>query len=157
MADEKMPGSDGQKSFGKNVREKITKVLNNSHQIVNDTSNCIFEIFSSELKNSKNPAVDLVYLIPILVEYSLYGGDDTGRDLGEVSRGILEGVWKTSRELKLNGNDLLVLTARSMLLESDWRDIDLRIAIESFIKKSIPDGKVLVRKIFSSDQFLKAA
>jgi len=42
-------------------------------------------------------------------------------------------------------------------LESDWRDIDLRIPIENFVKKSIPDGKNLVKKIYMSENYQKAA
>lgn len=157
MTEEKMPGQDGRKSFGKMVKEKIVRALNTSHDVIQDTSQGVFEILSEEIRKSKNPTADIEYQIPILVEYSLYGADDTGRDLGEVAHGVLSGVWKTANELKLNANELVERTARCMILESDWRDIDLRIVIESFIKKSIPDGKNLVKKIYMSENYQEAA
>ena len=157
MTEEKMPGADGRKSFGKMVKQRVTEILNASHDVIHDTAQTIFELLSKEIRKSKNPAADLEYQIPILVEYALYGADDTGRDLGEVSRGILQGVWKTANDLKLNANDLVERTARCMILESDWRDIDLRIAIESFVKKTFPDGRNLVKKIYMSENYQKAA
>lgn len=157
MTEEKIPGPDGRKSFGKMVKQRISETLNTSHDIIHDTAQNIFELLSDEIRKSKNPAAELEYQIPILVEYALYGADDTGRDLGEVSRGVLQGIWKTANDLKLNTNDLIVRTAKCMILESDWRDIDLRIAIESFIKKTFPDGKNLVKKIYLSENYLEAA
>jgi len=152
MAEEKFPSLDRKKSFGKITREKVSGILKISHNIIQDTAQTTFEILREAFRNIKNQNGESEYLIPILVEYSLYGADDVGRDLGEVSRGILEGVDKTAKELHVNANDWIERTARAMLLESDWRDIDLRIVIESYIRKSVPNGKELVKKIFISEK-----
>ncbi|MBI4970909.1 MAG: hypothetical protein HZC17_03615 [Candidatus Omnitrophica bacterium] len=157
MTEKRMQGPDGKISFGKIVREKIATALNSSHHVIDDVSRNVFEALSSMLINTQHPEEELEYQIPILVEYALYGADDSGRDLGEVSHGILQGVWKTAQELHLNAHDLVERTARAMILESDWRDIDLRIVIENFINRSFPDGKALVKKIFSSEDYMKAA
>ncbi|GEM_PF-3184647 len=139
-------------SFGKSAREKVAEALKSSHKIADDTAAQIVQILLDTLAEEKNQREETEYLIPILVEYSLYAGDDTGRDLGEISWGILEGVTRTSKELNLDLNEIVVKTARAMLLESDWRDVDLGIVIESFIRKNIPDGKTLVKKVYQSEK-----
>lgn len=147
-----IPSPDHKKSFGKITREKISRTLRTSHDIVRETAQNVFELLSDALKDVKDVRTESEFLIPILVEYALYAADDTGRDLGEVCRGIFQGVTKTAQELKLELNDILEKAARAMLLESDWRDIDLRIVIESYFKKSVPDGKQLLKKIFLSEK-----
>ena len=147
--------------YGKKLRAKVSDALTTSHNIIFDITRIIKESLRDVLQSSRLNREETDNLLSVVIANTFFAADEVGRDLGEVARGTLLGIIKTAKELHLDVNELIGSAALAMLMESDWRDIDLRIVIESTIKKSVPDGKDLLRKIFHSEEapegFRKAA